>query len=227
VILRNAARGQALIETIVAVLLLVPLLIATIDLWRRQAAIQSVQSSARAGVLAFHHGVDVEAYAARPDGRVSGSEVTVIATPQPSAAQTAEEWAFGLLVPAQVIGVGQFDLARDQARNARSTARLSEGPALQWLRAGSSPTFQAELSILVDDWQADNAETVRRRTAALSSAGRIAEWRTPLELMAAPMRLFEPAVARLCLGRIEPDIVPTDRLTGSSRGMSDLRTQPC
>jgi hypothetical protein len=227
VILRNAARGQALIETIVAVLLLVPLLIATIDLWRRQAAIQSVQSSARAGVLAFHHGVDVEAYAARPDGRVSGSEVTVIATPQPSAAQTAEEWAFGLLVPAQVIGVGQFDLARDQARNARSTARLSEGHALQWLRAGPSPTFQAELSILVDDWQADNAETVRRRTAALSSAGRIAEWRTPLELMAAPMRLFEPAVARLCLGRIEPDIVPTDRLTGSRRGMSDLRTQPC
>jgi hypothetical protein len=126
-----------------------------------------------------------------------------------------------------VIGVGQFDLARDQARNARSTARLNEGPALQWLRAGRSPTFQAELSILVDDWQADNAETVRRRTAALSSAGRIAAWRTPLELMAAPMRLFEPAVARLCLGRIDPDIVPTDRLTGSRRGMSDLRTQPC
>ena len=45
-ILRNAGRGQALIETLVAVLLLVPLLIATIDLWRRQAAIQSVQSSA-------------------------------------------------------------------------------------------------------------------------------------------------------------------------------------
>jgi len=40
VILRNAARGQALIETIVAVLLLVPLLIATIDLWRRQAAMR-------------------------------------------------------------------------------------------------------------------------------------------------------------------------------------------
>jgi hypothetical protein len=227
VILRNAARGQALIETLVAVLLLAPLLIATIDLWRRQAAIQSVQSAARAGVLASHHGVDVESYAVRPDGRVSGSEVTVIEAPQPPAAQTTEDWAFGLLVPAQVIGVGQFDLARDQARNARSTARLSEGPALQWLRAGRSPTFQAELSILVDDWQADNAETVRRRTAALSSAGRIAEWRTPLELMAAPMRLFEPAVARLCLGRIEPDIVPTDRLTGSRRGMSDLRTQPC
>ena len=226
-ILRNAGRGQALIETLVAVLLLVPLLIATIDLWRRQAAIQSVQSSARAGVLASHHGVDVEAYAARPDGPVSGSEVTVIATPQPSAAQTAEEWAFGLLVPDQVIGVGQFDLARDQARNARSTARLSEGPALQWLRAGSSPTFQAELSILVDDWQADNAETVRRRTAAISSAGRIAAWGTPLELMATPLRLFEPAIARLCLGRIEPDIVPTDRLTGIRPGMSDLRTQPC
>ena len=224
---RQSARGQALTETLVAILLLAPLLIATIDLWQRQTAIQSVQSSARAGVLAAHHGVDIDAYAARPDGRVRGSEVTVIAAAQPSAARTTEDWAFGLLLPAQVIGVGQFDLARDQARNARSTARLNEGPALQWLRAGRSPTFQAELSILVDDWQAYDAETVRRRTAALSSAGRLAAWRTPLEIMAAPMRLFEPAVARLCLGRIDPDIVPTDRLTGSRRGMSDLRTQPC
>jgi len=226
-ILRNAARGQALIETLVAILLLAPLLIATLDLWRRQTAIQSVQSSVRAGVLASHHGVDLASYGARPDERVGATEVTVTATAQPSAARTTEEWAFGLLMPAQVIGVGQFDLARDQARNARSTARLNEGPALQWLRAGRSPVFQADLSILVDDWQADDAETVRRRTAAISSAGRIAAWRTPLELMATPMRLFEPAIERLCLGRIEPDIVPTDRLADVRHGAPDLRTQPC
>jgi hypothetical protein len=39
--------------------------------------------------------------------------------------------------------------------------------------------------------------------------------------------LFEPSFARFCPGRIEPDIVPLDRLDGGRNAALDLRSLSC
>jgi hypothetical protein len=96
-----------------------------------------------------------------------------------------------------------------------------------WTSDAADRGLRADLSLLVDDWAAPDAAAVWRRTAALSTAGRIDAWRSTLQWAIEPMRLFEPAIAKLCLGRIDPDIVPMDRLPTVRPESADLRIRAC
>jgi hypothetical protein len=224
---RPTARGQALVESLVAMLVLVPLLFATLGLAERQVAQQAAQSAAWAGAIAAHHGIDVAALSATDDAVNGRVEVSLQRMAVPGAAETAEDIAFALLQPALAAGSGRLDLARGEGR--RATARLA--PAARsgtaWMIDGPDQGQREDLYVLVDDWAAPDAAAVWRRTAALSTAGRIDAWRPALQWAIEPMRLFEPAIARLCLGRIDPDIVPMDRLPTVRPESADLRVRPC
>jgi hypothetical protein len=67
-------------------------------------------------------------------------------------------------------------------------------------------------ALMTDDWNSGGPQQVRRRTSGLVPtqmlAGVAAIWRVLL----APLSLFEPALSELCLGQIEPDRIPEDRL---------------
>lgn len=230
---RATGRGQAMVESLAATLLLAPLLLAVVRLSALQSAEQATVGAARAAALAAHHGLDT------PSGPLSSARVRDLFHPgpeaqpqvatgasrQPPSAELAEDVAMALIVPARVVGVGDLDLARSRAVIAHASVAapmIGEG----FLSDTGRPRVAARLPLMLDDWDADGAAGVWRRTAALSTTGRIAAWRGPLSTLAAPMRLLEPAVERLCLGRIDPDIVPEDRLLGLARP-PDLRTQPC
>jgi hypothetical protein len=53
---------------------------------------------------------------------------------------------------------------------------------------------------------------VRDLTAALSVAGTLATAAQPIEAIASIASVIEPALRQLCIGRINPEIVPADRL---------------
>lgn len=226
-------RGQAMVESLAALLLLTPLLFAVVRLSATQSAEQATLGAARAAALAAHHGLDAPGGALpveriqdlfHPDAETH-PEVRTSAARQASSAELAEDIALTLIVPARVVGVGDVDLARSRAVAVQASVAVPAVSAVSVPDEARS-RVSASLSLMVDDWDARSAADVWQRTAALSTTGRIAAWRGPLTTLAAPMRLVEPAVARLCLGRIDPDIVPEDRLRGPGRA-PDLRTQPC
>jgi hypothetical protein len=68
---------------------------------------------------------------------------------------------------------------------------------------------------------------VRDRIAALSVAGTLASAAQPIEAIASIASLIEPALRQLCIGRINPEIGPSDRLPASVSRHNDMRTQPC
>ena len=226
-------RGQAMVESLAATLVLTPLLLVVVQLSALQAAEQAAVGASRAAALAAHHGLDA---ATGPlsserihslffaEGEADASVATGAARQAPSA-ELAEDIALAIIVPAQVVGTGDLELARSQA----ISARVSVDAPLVYeaiMPAPERARVSAGLPLMVDDWDADGAAEVWRRTAALSTTGRIAAWRGPLTTLATPMRLLEPAMERLCLGRIDPDIVPEDRLRGLVRS-PDLRSQSC
>jgi len=226
-------RGQAMVESLAATLVLTPLLLVVVQLSTLQAAEQAAVGASRAAALAAHHGLDA---ATGPlsserirslffaDVEADASVATGAARQAPSA-ELAEDIALAIIVPARVVGTGDLELARSQA----ISARVSVDPPLVYeaiMPAAERARVSAGLPLMVDDWDADGAAEVWRRTAALSTTGRIAAWRVPLTTLGTPMRLLEPAMERLCLGRIDPDIVPEDRLRGLARA-PDLRSQTC
>ena len=158
------------------------------------------------------------------NGRVA---VSLQRTAVPDAAETSEDVAFALMQPALAVGAGGLDLARAEARRATASVAPAQWLDIAWTNDGDDRGLRADLSVLVDDWAAPDAAAVWRRTAALSTAGRIDAWRSTLRWAVEPMRLFEPAIARLCLGRIDPDIVPMDRLPAVRPESVDLRSRPC
>lgn len=222
-----------MVESLAASLVLTPLLFAVVQLSAMQSAEQATLGAARAAALAAHHGLDVPGAPLSSD-RIrdlfhpdagTHPEVRTSVTQQAPSAELAEDIALAIIVPAQVVGVGDLHLARSRAIAAHASA---DAPAIhEALMPDVRRTrVSASLPLMLDDWDAEGTAEVWRRTAALSTTGRIAAWRGPLATLAAPMRLVEPAVTRLCLGRIDPDIVPEDRLRGLARA-PDLRTQPC
>lgn len=228
-----SCRGQAMVESLAASLMLTPLLLAVVQLSALQSAEQATIGAARAAALAAHHGLDGEngplssariraMFLAAP---AVGPELMTGAARQAPAAELAEDIALGMIVPAQVVGAGDLDLARSQAIVSRASV---DAPQFFGGFMPDTPSLRvsAGMPLMLDDWDAGSASAVWRRTAALSTAGRIAAWRGPLTTLSAPMRLLEPSLERLCLGRIDPDIVPEDRLRGLVRA-PDLRAKSC
>jgi hypothetical protein len=165
----------------------------------------------------------------------TGPEIAVGATNQPDGVEQAERAAFALIQPALVAGQGAFDLQRAAAR--RATVRTIIRP-LAWpsstLAQGGEPAAQfpalalrERLTLLVDPWASESSLQVRRRTDALSASAALRDLTAPLNPLRWAVRLFEPAIDRLCLGRLEPDLVPPDRLLGGTRYRYDLRTVAC
>lgn len=159
--------------------------------------------------------------------RDAGPRVEVAAAPQPALIADAERQVFALLAPARVVGGPQFDLQRDAARGAIVTVPLRHADVLPAPFGGLRFALSERLSLLVDPWASRDPRQVVARVEALSPVGRLRELVRPLEPVRWAVSLFEPAVERLCPGRVDTDVVPPDRLLGGRGPMLDLRTRPC
>jgi hypothetical protein len=78
-------------------------------------------------------------------------------------------------------------------------------------------------AILSDPWNTGSARQVRERTSSLVPTQRLSSLATVWRALAVPVSLIEPSLGKLCLGMIEPDVVPEDRLGVAVRGMTTGR----
>lgn len=262
---RCGARGQAMVETLVALLVVVPLWIgifyvsrwhdlqhaaiaaarhAAFETWVAAGTVDPAQVEALtrrrifsddpARFVAAAPGA-AQAGEARPlwqDSRgarlvaAPGPSVAVGRTAQPEEVAEAERFAFGLIGPARSLGGPPFDLQRDAARGVTVTVPVAHAADLPAPIGGLRFDLVERRQLLVDPWASAAPVQVERRTAALSTSAALQALVRPLEPLRWAVSTVEPAFARLCLGRIESDVVPEDRVRGA-RSILDLRQRPC
>ena len=78
-------------------------------------------------------------------------------------------------------------------------------------------------AILSDPWNSGSARHVRDRTSSLVPTLSLASLATAWRALSAPLSILEPSLWKLCLGLIEPDTIPEDRLGPPIRGESSGR----
>jgi hypothetical protein len=266
---RDAEHGQAMVETLAALLFIAPLGLAVLYLGRWHDIQHATVSAARYGALAAVSSPgsstsrDIEASAARrffstaPDrfrsspGGASGAlaagrpawrtpdghadlidpegqpTVQLRRVAQPTAVARTEALAFGMIAPAAVLGVGTFDLRRSAAVRAEAIVPLRAITSAGARLLPEGARLQEHLELLVDAWGAQDSRQVAGRIGAFVPATRLGDAVALLAPLRWAITLFEPSFARFCPGRIEPDIVPADRLSGARRAPLDLRNAPC
>ncbi len=263
----RSARGQAMVETLVAVLAVLPLWFGVVYVSRWHDLQHAAIAAARYAAFEAHasggredpariEAITLQRLFSRVPGRFlsaaaagpadlgvrpqwsdhtggqmldrdAGPRVTVAAAAQPELVARTEQQAFVLLAPARFVGDRPFDLQREAARAATVQVPLRHAQLLPEPMAGLRFTLTERLGLMVDSWSSRDPRQVAARTEALSPVGELRELMRPLDPVRWAVSLFEPAVERLCLGRIEPDIVPGDRLVGARVAALDLRALPC
>lgn len=226
-------RGQALLEITISSIVLVPLLLCGILLAQMQSLQHATIAATRQLALeSFHRSMasDEQIRAAHflPfDPLVDSIALQRLLAEQPEKLREAEAIVFGAIAPAMLVGQGSFDLARDSALSGQIEVRLKASALLpRWLDLPAL-ALREQMTLLLDDWSATGPQQVLARTAALSVAGSLRELTEPLDPVLWAMSIVEPAFSRLCIGRIDPEIVPADRLPEAATRQSDLRTQEC
>lgn len=234
---RSGSRGQAFCEALVVVVFLIPLILSMFFLVDLMRAEQASVATVREWLLTAVH---------EPAGRVSPGlqdelraiTITPGATPGnrhesrigPSELQSAplqiERAAMQMLLPARAVGVGEFDLPALQSLRASSAVSLGPLDVLK-LPLDSPIELREQTVFFAGHGAAATPQQVRDRTAALSVAGALAEVARPIEIVALVASVIEPSLRRLCLGRIDPDIVPADRLPAEITQANDLRYRSC
>jgi hypothetical protein len=80
-------------------------------------------------------------------------------------------------------------------------------------------TFTERTAVLTDSWQAGSPSAVAERTGALVPTRAFANFTGVLgPLLRQGLSLFEPSIDKLCLGQVNPEIVPPDRLGAPGSG---------
>ncbi len=234
---RSDARGQALVETLVSVLFLTPLFLSAVYLVNFHRASHASEIAARELALASLHSadgnVDQRILRSIRDLSIPASERagTPLSTGLESVgthdvASEVERAANLLLAPARLSGSGTFDAPRWQQR------RVSSGVSMGSTTVVGVPfdipiELNSKLVFFSGHGAASGVAQVRDRTAALSVAGTLKAAATPIEAVATVASIIEPALRQLCIGRINPEIVPADRLPASVSRHNDMRSQPC
>ncbi len=232
----NRVQGQALVEFTVAAAVFAVLLLGTVWTFRlheiqRQAVLSARTAAFTATWMQGRESLD----SAQARLRRLHFEQAGWSDPTGNEAMPAEEQAVTLrlaqgmppgtapsavniaMAPLRAVGgfLGSgFDLSME--RQATATVEVVAEPIarLPEPMASLRLSWSERLSLLGDSWASSGPAEVASRTAGLAPTNLL---RTPgiwLKPFLLPLSLIEPAVNRLCLGLIEPDVVPRDRLAG-------------
>lgn len=236
------ARGQAMAEFCVAAAMLALLLLGLPVLARYHDTQFNliVQSRLTAMLHSWSPQQRIDAQALRRSGfaplddprrpEVSGLDVTTGSTHAPGTLARVAELA---LEPVFVVGsLGGSGLNVERAGYVR--AALSAEVVAQDQALLPAPfdalnlTLQEHHVLLGDAWNSASPAQVADRTSGLVPTAAFAS----LRLLLAPVRMVasvvEPSLGQLCLGQIDPEKVPADRLGGSDDDLTRTRwTAPC
>jgi Flp pilus assembly protein TadG len=146
--------------------------------------------------------------------QIGASEISSAAAIQsaPGRARTA---ALALVEPLRVVGGflgGGFDLSAQGLLTGTTTVRIPANPRLPEPFSALALELQQPVALMTDAWNASGPSHVRNRTTGLVPTSTLSRLQTLWRPLLAPLTLIEPSLARLCLGIIEADRVPEDRL---------------
>lgn len=120
-----------------------------------------------------------------------------------------------------------FDLPMDRQVTAVVDMAVQAVARLPEPMASLDLSLSERFSVLGDSWAASGPVDVAERTAGLVPTQLL---RTPMQWLRPfllPLSIVEPAVNRLCLGLIEPDRVPRDRLSPGFGGIAQPGERGC
>lgn len=249
-----ATRGQALIESLLLLLVLVPLAIAIGQLTQLSSLQHELLGRLRSHAM-FAYFAPEEASALReeildPRAMVIANAHLLLGGDAPPAIEY--EWAestsdrpessvdeptldvrspaalaLELVALLEPLGPGAFGLAATPASRvqAKWPIEFSSGIA-RWIKQDAW-ALRESLVLLPDTWVAPNKEIYAKRIAAITVSGRLAELSTPTSVIKNVLSVIEPSFERFCPGRQALDIVPEDRLVNSRLPHNDLRQEDC
>ncbi len=250
----SRTRGQALIESLLLLVVLVPLAIAIGQLTQLSSLQHELLGRLRSHAM-FAYFAPEEASALReeildPRAMMIANAHLLLGGEAPPAIQY--EWAesvgnrpessvdqpkLGVESPAALalemvallepLGPGVFGLAATPASSvqAKWPIELSSGIA-RWIKQDAW-TLRESLVWLPDTWVAANKEVYAQRIAAITVSGRLAELSTATSMIKNFLRVVEPSFERFCPGRQALEIVPEDRLANSRLPPNDFRQEDC
>jgi len=137
---------------------------------------------------------------------------SVVAVPGQAAIATN-----ALLTPLRAAGGflgGGFDLDGQGFLTGTISAQINGGNQLPVPFRDLQLRFAQRYALLTDAWNAANPPHVSRRAGGLVPGHALGSISTLWQGLLAPVSVLEPSLRQLCLGLIEPDRVPDDRLDG-------------
>jgi hypothetical protein len=198
----SSARGQAIVECVVALLLLVPLW------WWLQHWQQGQAQRAALVQQARHVGLQVALGGEPGSAPGEGLRVTRTVGEAPGMAGTLVRGALALIEPVEALAPGSSGLSA--AGWTRMSVQAPPPPGRFWREHGGP--WDESLTLYAGDWSLARSRAVERRTQALLPTTPL-EWAiASLEPLRGAITMLEPAYRSTCARRVDPDVLPVDRL---------------
>ena len=112
-------------------------------------------------------------------------------------------------------------------QQSRVEVTLASLPGLPAPWSGPGPVLVEQAAVLGDNWAATGPEQVGQCSGGLVPSQALAGPLQALRPLLWPARLLEPSLGQLCVGLIEPERVPADRLTGGAAGSAQPSDPSC
>lgn len=225
--------GQSMVEFAAGSSVLALLLLGTLALGGYQEADRGVAQSARQSAWQQSWGAqgnDVQARTRQlhadnfddaglmdPMGRrlLVDEDDLVLSSSRQGASGLAGTTAELLLTPLRTasgfMGAG-FDLRDDGMMTGTLRANLQPITQLPAPFNTLELDLQSPYALLGDAWHAAGPRHVQQRAGGLVPATRLAALNAIWQPLAVPLGVVEPSLGQLCLGAVEPDRIPEDRL---------------
>lgn len=115
-----------------------------------------------------------------------------------------------------VLAQRRFDLRNENLLSATATTRLNRVDAFAGALSDGALQLTDRVSLLADPWSVSGPRHTESRVQSLmpsSGVGRLLDLVTPLQYL---ISVFEPEFRNLCVGHVDPEVLPPDRLAGST-----------
>lgn len=128
---------------------------------------------------------------------------------------------------AAVVTGGRFDVNRRGYYSAAVRVRLAPFASEPAPLSTLALTLEERTTVFGDSWNAVGPQQAADRTRAFVPVAALRAVRPVVDAFRWALRLFEPALDQLCLGRIDPELVPLDRLGEPGTGERGAWSAPC